>query len=106
MEGKKKHFVIRKGLESPLCIQGMEMKYFYIFSFIAGGMILLLVGNLLNLSQNINFSNFASFLTQLIICFVILIALKIYFSGKSNNKKYKFKKTRIYLTNRNIFDLL
>lgn len=105
-EEKKYSFKIRRGLESPLCIQGMGVKYFYSLAVVTGVLIFYMVGKLLSLVNNMDSDSFISFVLSLVICFAIIIGLKFYFTTQTNKKKLKFGKKVRTISNIDILNSL
>jgi hypothetical protein len=99
-------YKIRKGIESPLKIFGMEKKYFYAFMGLIAILLFVMVAQIMNLSKNASISGFVSFLIFLIFSFFVILVTKFVFTLLSDKSKLKFGKKRNLISNKDFPDLL
>lgn len=103
---EKKSFKVRKGLESPLKIFGMEMQYFYIGMAVILIMVIILTGQIISLARDLSQTNVITFMATLVVFLVSIIALKFWFESKSEKKKISFPKKTMIIDNKNILRFL
>lgn len=100
----KKSFKVRRGLESPLKIWGMEMKYFYTYCIIMGGMIIYLTAHFISLSQDLSQESIVVFGITFFVLFIIALGLKFWLAVKSETKAITFGKRKIVVSNKDILN--
>jgi hypothetical protein len=103
MTEKKFSYKIRKGLETPLCIQGMEVRYFYLLAATFGVAIMFSVFLLIAAINAMTLESFLRFIGGLFISFFVLVFMKLYFTSKTGkNKQLAFAKSTKVKTISNI----
>lgn len=86
------NFTVKKGLERPLRVQGMLLRYFYSWLVIGGVLGVILLIMLMQASRGQ--LGFGTFVIALTICLSIFLSLKFIFVNISKVEKMKFRKHR------------
>lgn len=94
---------IYKGIDTPCKIKGMLYRYFYMMFAVYGlaGLILLL-----DFSGATQSGKYTSFIIEAIATGVGVLAIRIYFTKKSQKKKITDSNKRVYISVRNMYKSL
>lgn len=84
---------VKKGLDKPLKIQGMLLKYFYAWCVIGVISIFVIIYMIIGASSPKSNITFVNFILTLIICAGIFLCSKVLFVNKSRKTRLNFKKT-------------
>ena len=96
---------MRKGLETPLLIKGMQAKHYWLLMFLSIGAVLYQAGGLYGMVSGDQIS-FKGWIMQLIACGALLFFLWQYFLSLGKPRRYKFRKQDSTLSNRDLLDYL
>lgn len=99
-----KNYKVRKGLESPVIIKGMQVRHYWtlvILSVVCAlyltlALYIMLTGGM----------HWFAWLIQMVITGVALFILREYFRSKGRIKRYKFSKVESTLSNRDLIGYL
>lgn len=97
---------IRKGLESPLLIRGMQVQHYYLLIAVSVVLAFIVVLILLTAVKSQNSGSFALLLLVLAIGLTILFFLWQLLKRKGKIKRYDFPRRERTLTNRDIMSKL
>jgi len=98
---------VRKGLETPLLIRGLQVRYYYLMGGIIAVLALFLLTAFLGLTKTMTLASFSSFAIKVLISGSICTLSYVYLSKKSRVVKYRFKgKLESTISNRDIFQYL
>jgi len=97
---------VKKGLEKPLRIQGMYLKFFYTWCVMGGVFIVIVVAQIMAFTRPNSGVSAGGFILTLLILSAIFLGSKIYLVGKSKPKKYKESPSSVTLSNVDLTDAL
>jgi len=104
---KRSSFKVRKGLETPLLIRGLQVRYYYLMGGIIAVFVLFLLASFLGLTKVMTLAALGGFLMKIVFSIVICAVIYAYLARKSKIKKYDFKKNQeSTISNRDIFKYL
>lgn len=97
-------YKVRRGLSTPLKIQGMLQRYFYIWSGVTALLALVVLSMATSLLRST--SGFVVLITMLVIAGIVVLGLRVYFVSISGRKKLSFPKTKVTISNRDLLKIL
>lgn len=99
-------YKVKKGLDTPLKIQGMYLKYFYLWAGISIFLIFIIIFQVMGATSPSSNTSIQELIITIIISGAIFIGLKVYFVNVSAKKKIPNKNMRVIQSNVDLMKFL
>lgn len=101
-----KKYVIKKGLERPLLIKGVQVRHYYYLIGIGLVFSIIILFALYNMVSERSISSLTICMAELLVLLGVFYFLYQYFKKHANPKKYDFKNEISFISNKDILRYL
>lgn len=99
-------YIVKKGLESPLLIKGVQVRHYYYLIGIGVVLSILILFALYGWISDRSLGSLMLCVAEVIFLVVVFIGLYLFFKKQANPKKYNFKNEVSFLSNKDMLKYL
>jgi hypothetical protein len=101
-----KKYIVKKGLESPLLIKGVQVRHYYYLIGIGVVLSILILFALYGWISDRSLGSLVICVAEVIFLVAVFVGLYLFFEKQANPKKYDFKNEVSFISNKDILSYL